>query len=1048
MLSKSLPIWLPRRWKSWGLILAALVLAALYWRQFLHTEADARQRAIVETANRAAQLADITAVQGDTLFAAIDVTLQLLAAEYVDRSTENFDASVRKSVAAFPKGAILQVGVTDAAGGLRYSSLGFTAPVDLADREHIKIHFGAAQPSMFVSAPVKGRVSGQWSIQFTRPVLAAGTFRGVIVLSVAPSYLAEKLKRVALNPGDALSLVRTDGRWLARSLDLEQALSVRSSVGRPHLNRPRRPGEVLRVVSLIDHKTRILGWTKLQSADVIAAVALDEIESLRPFEDSQRLNVWTNGVGSVIYLALVLMLGMRLESLYRNRERLEQRVAERTQALSSEIVERRLAEARSDLLKRLHMGLARIREVILRSTDADQLLEAFCRVPVEIGLMNMVWIGLENPATHRIVPRFKFGDDKGYLDGIFISTSDDVQDGGGITETAWRTGEPAVNQNVADIPVTVPWRERGQDFWWKSNAAFPIFRSAAVYAVVTVYNREADVFDDEVVSLLNSAVQDVSFALDALDAQRVHAATERRNEALLGAIPDLIFTNRRNGEYVDVQCSDPSKLIAPPEAFLGRGIDEALPRELADRLLKSFADALDSRSLQQLTYSLPIGGQALHFEARVMPAGEDTVISIVRDITQSKSAEAALEQSRVHLEEMVELRTEQLAVAKLKAEEASIAKSTFLANMSHEIRTPLNAVLGMAHLIRRTGLNAAQKSLVDKQEDAAGHLLEILNSILDLSKIEAEKFTLEELPLQVDAILAKAVSMLGERAQAKQIRLVREVSELPGNLVGDPTRLQQALLNYANNAIKFTESGTVTLRTEVMEQDEASALLRFEVQDTGIGIEPQTLPRLFTKFEQADSSTTRKWGGTGLGLAITRKLAELMGGEAGVRSTLGVGSRFWFTARLKKTELPVSATDESGVRDAEAILRRDYGGTRVLVAEDSEINREVACAILEDVGFVVDFVEDGVEAVAKATTNDYRLILMDMQMPCMDGLDATREIRAKQSSARPAIIAMTANAFSEDRTRCLAAGMDDFVSKPVAPATLYAVLLGWLEKTR
>jgi CheY-like chemotaxis protein len=261
--------------------------------------------------------------------------------------------------------------------------------------------------------------------------------------------------------------------------------------------------------------------------------------------------------------------------------------------------------------------------------------------------------------------------------------------------------------------------------------------------------------------------------------------------------------------------------------------------------------------------------------------------------------------------------------------------------------------------------------------------------------------------------------------------------------------LQQALLNYANNAIKFTESGTVTLRAELVEQDRESALLRFEVQDTGIGIEPQALPRLFTKFEQADSSTTRKWGGTGLGLAITRKLAELMGGEAGVQSTLGVGSRFWFTARFKKTELqPMPVADESSVRDAETILRRDYQGTRILVAEDSEINREVACAILEDVGFVVDMVEDGVEAVAKATTNDYRLILMDMQMPRMDGLDATREIRGKQSVRRVPIIAMTANAFSEDRTSCLAAGMDDFVSKPVAPAALYAVLLGWLEKTR
>ncbi|MBK6853659.1 MAG: PAS domain S-box protein [Burkholderiales bacterium] len=408
-------------------------------------------------------------------------------------------------------------------------------------------------------------------------------------------------------------------------------------------------------------------------------------------------------------------------------------------------------------------------------------------------------------------------------------------------------------------------------------------------------------------------------------------------------------------------------------------------------------------------------------------------------------AQQALSAHRQQLEDTVERRTRQLADASQRAEAASLAKTAFLANMSHEIRTPLNAMIGMAHLIRREGLSARQTDRLFKLESSAKHLLEILNDILDLSKVEAGKMMLEAVPLRVESTVANVLSMLGERAELKSLRLLSEVDEMPRDLVGDPTRLQQALLNYANNAIKFTEQGSVVVRVRLVEQDESSVMLRFEVQDTGIGVDAEVMPRLFAAFEQADPSTTRRAGGTGLGLAITRRLALLMGGEAGATSVPGAGSTFWFTARFGRGASAASANPPGPASDAAAALRGRHRGARVLLAEDNPVNAEVAQAILEDVGLVVDLAPDGKAAVEMALQHEYRLVLMDMQMPRLDGLGASRAIRQRQDLAALPIVAMTANAFAEDKAQCRAAGMNDFVSKPVDPTALYQMLLRWFE---
>src|SRR5580693_9521681 len=547
--------------------------------------------------------------------------------------------------------------------------------------------------------------------------------------------------------------------------------------------------------------------------------------------------------------------------------------------------------------------------------------------------------------------------------------------------------------------------------------------------------------------------------------QAYETAAELR--ALFQAFPDLFLRIDREGNILDCKGGQSSDPFLSADKFTDRNLKDILPSDVVEQFGEAQDKVRKTGTLEVIEFKAEGRQGEQVYESRLLPLSWDHWIAVVRNITARKSGELRLTEYAQELEH----KNEELEAALATAREATQLRSRFLANMSHEIRTPMNGVLGMTDFLLATKLTSEQQEFAESIKRSADALLALINDILDLSKIEAGKLRLDRVQFQLGPTIAEVVSLFALEARMKGLGFASNVpADLPRVVVGDPGRLRQVLRNLLGNALKFTDHGEIGVHVELLNEATNVVQIRFTVHDTGIGMPPDQQSRLFESFTQGDGSSTRRHGGTGLGLAISKQLVELLGGEIGVASQPGRGSRFWFTASFGKAapgDKPASkpvikpATKPNAppvglasMRTATAVKRAPVqnpvaiaGHLRVLLAEDNEINQRITLRLLEKLGVAADAVVNGREAVQALEKRRYDLVLMDCQMPDMDGFEATAIVRSREGTANHTpICALTANAMEGDRERCLAAGMDDYISKPVGLDKLQKAVDRWLHR--
>ena len=719
-----------------------------------------------------------------------------------------------------------------------------------------------------------------------------------------------------------------------------------------------------------------------------------------------------------------------------------------------DVTDRKRAEREQQRLNRALRLLSDCNLAIVHAEDEQALLPDVCRLVADTGGYLMCWIGIavhDAEKSVRSVARSAGAD--GYLESIRVSWDETREIGRGPTGTAIRTGRTQINQSYLSNPLMAPWRQAALEHGYQSSIALPLLTREQTLGALTIYAADPEAFTADEVALLQELARNVAFGLQALRARqrREEADAALRESAaryrtLLDNLPQIIWQKDGDSVYVGCNLAYARSLGITPVELPGKTDHDFYPAELAEKYRQDDKAVMADGRIKTLDETWLADGKELFVRTTKVPLRDDAgrvygTLGIAEDITLQKEARRALERNKEQLEALVVARTEELAAARDVAEAATRAKSAFLANMSHEIRTPLAIIIGLGNVLKQKLSDPTLTKRLAQLCATADHLTAVVNDILDLSKIDAGHLALEEKDFRLGAVLDTVTNLTGELAREQGLTLsVEAPPALRETLLhGDALRLGQVLINLAGNAVKFTERGSVVVSVAVLAESSSELRLRFAVSDTGIGIAAEDQTRLFLAYEQADNSLARAHGGTGLGLAISQKLVALMGGSIGLDSRPGCGSTFSF-------DLSFGRGADLAEPTPALTAMPNFRGARVLVAEDHPLNQEIMLDLLESFGCEAEFAGDGVEAIECARSADYDLILMDVRMPRLDGLAATRAIRALPRYQHTPILAVTAGAFSEDREHCLEAGMSGHISKPFTLVSLVNCLKQWLPE--
>jgi two-component system, sensor histidine kinase len=990
-------------------VLSAAAIVALFlidlWSRYQTAIAGAKQ----STASYAAVLAEHTArtleAVDRTMHEAEIIREDALNGRY--SSLQEVNAALRHLKQSSP--VLMAIGWSDAHGKMLATSYSVAPPrPDISELAHFQAQ-RERDVGLFVGPPFKSIANGHMIVGASRRLNTPdGSFAGVITAAIDLTYFAEIYRSIKPGANGSVILAQRDGTVVMREPpwdDAKAKILKNASLFTTML--PQSDSGAYEVVARVDGIDRIIGYKAVPALPLVVVVAYDRRDVLHAWH--QHLRIFGPAVALlVIVIPFGAFFALRQTRALERAHRELRQAAEQSERIAANVPGAIFrCVRRSDgsyVFPYVSAGISEDfgipRDALVR--DAAAL---FARIHPDDAAR--VRASLEDSAQ---------GISPWRVDFRFVGpTTDDVR---------WARGSARVHVDESGAAVwdgvllNITGEKQAEAAAQASEARARLAELRLVEAVTTIADGFA-LWDGEARLVLHNDGLGRAFGVSGLK------IGTRLDEVLRGSI--------RAG-VIEIGDADPEAVIRERMAMLGN-LTGDFERKLAG-----------GRWYLVRERRLADGGfVTLYTEITEMKRKEEQLqqaeINLLRKVSDLEESQARVEEQGRNLV----LMTEDLAAARDAAEAANRAKSDFLAVMSHEIRTPMNGVIGLTGLLLETPLTAQQRQFAEAVKQCADSLLGILNDILDFSKLEAKRMALESIDFNLEDVIAGATQLLEPRARGKGLTLTAEIApDAPRSLNGDPGRLRQVLLNLTGNAIKFTDRGSVRIVVTHRPLDGDKIELNIAVIDTGAGIAPEVQDRLFTRFTQADSSISRRFGGTGLGLAICKELCELMGGKIGVESAPGRGSTFWFTLRCARGAATVEAArGASAPFDTEAPRALD-----ILVAEDNEINRMLVSALLARLGHRIELVGDGRAAVAAVERRAWDLVLMDVQMPEMDGVAATRAIRALSAPANAVpIIALTANALAEHRAEYLAAGMNDYLTKPIQPEALEAALARWTPHT-